>query len=521
GSSTDLPKSNKNNNFITHNLHTVWIGGPLPDITKSYLKVWRDINPDYTHITWIDTDNKFVALYNNAVKELREYTLKQYLVGDSNATANDYYDQAVQIERGVRENVYLPHGNDIERIKTIKKIAGSLGDNKVQEYRTKIETIESSFVEMIDGQQGHYQHVSALFEQFSEMDNLRATALKQIYEREINDRGNLAAASDILRLVALQTQGGVYIDTDLLPHIDWDLIESTKLFLMNDNNSVERVYSKEIYLEIEKYKQLTGSKTNKIRSGLTKSQINEIQRLTEENNLFKHLNELEKNCFYSDNSVRGWTNAMLACNENNGFMNALMDRIILNYTILDEFIISNIVTDGEMLNFTEKMSAQFGLNAEHEGSFIPSLANYYKDSIVPNSPQATATLFMTGPTVLDTVIRVEEAVRRGIVKKEAIASLYTVEETFSSWSISQFYDKAAFYLDKVKFDISLNSAEEGILRDSCFDVIQQSKEQATHLPDIAIKFLESLNNFTWKQLELLIKASEFSDQYKTLATLAD
>lgn len=101
----------------------------------------------------------------------------------------------------------MPHSNDIERIKTIKKIAGSLGDNKVQEYRTKIETIESSFVEMIDGQQGHYQHVSALFEQFSKMDNLRATALKQIYEREINDRGNLAAASDILRLVALQTQG--------------------------------------------------------------------------------------------------------------------------------------------------------------------------------------------------------------------------------------------------------------------------------------------------------------------------
>lgn len=517
--STDLPKSNKNNNFVTHNLHTVWIGGPLPDITKSYLKVWRDINPDYTHITWIDTDNKFVALYNNAVKELREYTLKQYLVGDSNTTANDYYDQAVKIERGIRENVYLPHGNDIERIKTIKKIAGSLGDNKVQEYRTKIETIESSFVEMIDGQQGHYQYVSALFEQFSEMDNLRATALKQIYEREINDRGNLAAASDILRLVALQTQGGVYIDTDLLPLVDWDLLNETGDFPASENTTSENIYSKKVYLEIEKYKKLPGSKTNNIRSGLSQGQIDKIQELTKENQLFKQLNELSAAHFYSDNSYMGWTNAKLACNENNNFANALMDRVILNYNALDQFheLYSGKYDADEIYKIAIQISDEFGLDVTHEEVFIGSLTNYYRDSIVPERAQATATLYLTGPTMLSTVIENTEAVRHDIIKNETIASLYTVEETFSSWSISQFSQNSALYLDKLKFGIALNNEEKKMLRDECFDVITEKKEQATHLPDIAMKFLKDFNSFTESQLNLLIQAYEFSDKYIDLA----
>ena len=511
--------AHKSDNNIKKNLHTVWVGGPIPEIVKSYLNVWRDVNPDYNHITWIDTDNKFIALYNNAVKELREYGLKQYLVGYPNAPASEYYDQAVNFERGIRENSAWPHDNDLERITTIKKIAALLGDNKAEEYQAKIYTIENSFVEMTSNQQNYYQPISELFEKFSEVDNLRATALIDIYKKEINDRGNLAAASDILRLVALQTNGGIYIDTDLLPLIDWKLLNETGDFPAEENIKPEDIYSKKVYLEIEKYKGFPESKTKYIRSGLLQSQIDKIQELTKGSQPFERLSELSADHFYSDNSNMGWTNAELACDKNNNFTNALMDRIILNYKVLDKFnkLYSGKYDFAEVDDIATQLLYEFKLNADYENLFIHRLANYYRDSIVPESAQATATLFLTGPTMLDAVIRDTEAVGNNIIENKGTASLYTIEETFSSWAISQFGPDAALYLDKLKFGIELNLEEKEKLRNECFDLIKEKKEQATHLPDIAINFLKDFNTFSDSQLNLLIQAYDFSDSYIYLA----
>lgn len=250
-------------------------------------------------------------------------------------------------------------------------------------------------------------------------------------------------------------------------------------FPASENTTSEDIYSKKVYLEIEKYKKLPGSKTNNIRSGLSQGQIDKIQELTKGSQPFKQLNELSAAHFYSDNSYMGWTNAKLACNENNNFANALMDRVILNYNALDQFheLYSGKYDADEIYKIAIQISDEFGLDVAHEEVFIGSLTNYYRDSIVPERAQATATLYLTGPTMLSTVIENTEAVGNDIIKSETIASLYTVEETFSSWSISQFSQNSALYLDKLKFGIALNNEEKKMLRDECFDVITEKRNK--------------------------------------------
>ncbi|EPZ61154.1 tcdA/TcdB catalytic glycosyltransferase domain protein [[Clostridium] sordellii ATCC 9714] len=50
--------------------------------------------------------------------------------------------------------------------------------------------------------------------------------LLNIYNQELLDRENLAAASDLVRLLALLNFGGVYLDVDMLPGIQPDLFKT-------------------------------------------------------------------------------------------------------------------------------------------------------------------------------------------------------------------------------------------------------------------------------------------------------
>lgn len=101
-------------------LHTVWVGGPLPVIAQSYLGVWKTVDPKkiYTPTTWVDTDNLLVALYNKAVKTLRNEFLNISLESNPAWTALEYYEKAVVFEKSIRE--IHPHSNDEER----KRLSG-------------------------------------------------------------------------------------------------------------------------------------------------------------------------------------------------------------------------------------------------------------------------------------------------------------------------------------------------------------------------------------------------------------
>ena len=51
------------------NLHFVWIGGPLGEAQKEYLKIWAEINPDYEISVWYDSDYLYSYETNSLIKE--------------------------------------------------------------------------------------------------------------------------------------------------------------------------------------------------------------------------------------------------------------------------------------------------------------------------------------------------------------------------------------------------------------------------------------------------------------------
>lgn len=48
-------------------IHQIWIGGPIPDVFKKYMKTWQDMHPDWQYIVWTDEKIKeLFPLYNQA-----------------------------------------------------------------------------------------------------------------------------------------------------------------------------------------------------------------------------------------------------------------------------------------------------------------------------------------------------------------------------------------------------------------------------------------------------------------------
>ena len=113
-------------NIISSNnkkIHTVWVGGPIPEIANSYLNIWAKLyTEDFKTITWVDSENLYVAVYNKVIKKYREYKLSKYLEENSDIEFKQYWEQAVNIEMTLRTDHEFPHETDDERKKTIYKI---------------------------------------------------------------------------------------------------------------------------------------------------------------------------------------------------------------------------------------------------------------------------------------------------------------------------------------------------------------------------------------------------------------
>lgn len=46
-------------------IHQIWIGGPLPDVFKKYMKTWQELHPDWEYVLWDDEKVKeLFPLYN-------------------------------------------------------------------------------------------------------------------------------------------------------------------------------------------------------------------------------------------------------------------------------------------------------------------------------------------------------------------------------------------------------------------------------------------------------------------------
>lgn len=197
---------------VAKTLHFVWLGGGLGDIQRDYLNVWKQVlaGQGYTLNLWYDSD-ALLAYQTN--KLMVEAAKADALAGvgdksvDENTLADLYEERAIVLKRQMQahlnEAVAKGLSADDARIDLLVRAYGqdaaSLQALREQNRRT------------LQGMAGGNL-------QLRDLDATPAPLqLQSHYEQEMRLRGNLAAASDIVRVEVLYRESGCYADVDNLP----------------------------------------------------------------------------------------------------------------------------------------------------------------------------------------------------------------------------------------------------------------------------------------------------------------
>ena len=189
-------------------IHFVWIGSIIPDVNL-YIQTWREYNRDKEIILWQDKDTV------NCMDFQRK--LAQY-AADKLPDKKDEGSELIKI----RNEAFIFIWNGITKGGTF----GKLADDFLRSKNIKIAPIiRADSKSKLSGIKN--RDIKELFSIYDEQ-------LRKAYYCEIILRGNLACASDIIRLLALREFGGIYMDVDTLPDINMNF-ELTNLYLKDQS----------------------------------------------------------------------------------------------------------------------------------------------------------------------------------------------------------------------------------------------------------------------------------------------
>jgi len=196
---------------VPKTLHFVWLGGGLGDIQRDYLNVWRQVlaGQGYTLNLWYDSDALVAWQTNKIIVEAAKADALSRIGGTVSAKelATLYEERAIVLKQQMfaHINAAVAKGGSADEARM---------DLLVRAYGQDAQQLEAL-------RQRNRQSVESMAEGPLQLRDLAASEaplqLRGIYEQEMRLRGNMAAASDLVRAEVLFDQGGSYSDIDHLP----------------------------------------------------------------------------------------------------------------------------------------------------------------------------------------------------------------------------------------------------------------------------------------------------------------
>ncbi|WP_339478500.1 TcdA/TcdB catalytic glycosyltransferase domain-containing protein [Pseudomonas sp. RL_5y_Pfl2_73] len=201
---------------VPRTLHFVWLGGGLGSIQRDYLNVWREVlaKQAYTLNLWYDSDALLAWQTSKLIVEAAKADV--FLQGvDERVSEVElgalYNERAIvlkqQMHSHIRAAVASGGSADEARIDLLSRAYGQ----DVQILRKQLAHNQRSLLDM---------HGFKLRDLATGEISLQ---LQAVYEREMRLRGNMAAASDVVRAEVLYAEGGSYTDVDHLPPLSQTL----------------------------------------------------------------------------------------------------------------------------------------------------------------------------------------------------------------------------------------------------------------------------------------------------------
>ncbi|MFJ4194070.1 TcdA/TcdB pore-forming domain-containing protein [Pseudomonas sp. NPDC089534] len=196
-------------------LHFVWLGGGVGEIQRDYLNLWKRVMAGSGHVLnlWYDSDALLAHHTNKLIVEAAKADALAQVDGQrvtADELATLYEARAIvlkqQMQAHIDAAVAAGRSADDARIDLLVRAYGQDADALQERLTQNLLSVAAFGDDVLT---------------LRDLDGLRdletPMALQHLYEREIRLRGNLAAASDIVRLHALVSEGGSYADVDGLP----------------------------------------------------------------------------------------------------------------------------------------------------------------------------------------------------------------------------------------------------------------------------------------------------------------
>ncbi|BBP68647.1 hypothetical protein PHLH6_06510 [Pseudomonas sp. Seg1] len=390
---------------VPKNLHFAWLGGGLGTIQCDYLNIWKQVLADhgYTFNLWYDSDALLAHQTNKLIVEAAKAdALGQFAGQDLTPTelADHYEARAIVLKQQMYAHINAAVANggtaDDARI-----------DLLVRAYGQDADALEA----LRERNRGSMQEMAKAGFNLRDLDTREVPLqLQDIYEREMRLRGNLAAASDVVRLEALYTESGSYADVDNLP----PLVEKMGGVDVQAMGTSERLGVLQLLLN-ENPGWMPGRKSSE----------GHLMRIPEEHlpalrtfaksspalsQVFQAPTDLQARPFMLRAVSEGQkiNNAFLMAHAGSATLQTVIQRIRFNYQLIDATMLlatqrGIALTDGQTRwKLAESILEKFygSLGALPDIQEIParflafSAATYFSDGIRPGSE---GTIYLTGP----------------------------------------------------------------------------------------------------------------------------
>jgi insecticidal toxin len=209
-----IEQSNIAATAVPKNLHFVWLGGGIGAIQRDYLNVWRQVlaGQGYTLNLWYDSDALLAYQTNKVIVEAAK--ADALLKADAGSLTEEhlatlYEERAIVLKQQmfahINAAVAQGQAGDEARIDLLSRAYGQDPE--------ALEVLRQNNRDSLLALHGGDLHLRDLGDASQPLQ----WQLKDIYQREIRLRGNLAAASDVVRAEVLFNEGGLYADVDNLP----------------------------------------------------------------------------------------------------------------------------------------------------------------------------------------------------------------------------------------------------------------------------------------------------------------
>ena len=433
-------------------LHFVWLGGPMGEPQRDYIRIWAKLNPDYRIHIWYDSDHLTVHESNKKIKEYLNYSLAEHKNADNYQSI--FANKFVSLQNDLFEKLNkvkdsrLNNALDIERLKYLEQTLYQKNTINTDEVTKKVNLFYQ------ENEKFSKEFSNIKFQDFKEIK--KTWALKDIYDQEMLLRGNFAAAGDSVRVELLRKFGGVYADIDVLPAIKplnhfvdyYDKLLGGKSYA-NRFRSLSVAFCEQIF---NQFKFLSPSRKvdHKFKNSILKSfdydgNLNTLSRSEHKSTFRRELNKLKElkniediftklgdvNIRQGELKAAEDSNSVIASHpkiENSDWIEKVKDKIIQNYGKLNAFEINNpkfyytfdknynLVTDKKNYKAPTKFS---------EADIDYYIQGYRKDTLLPDY---RITVKTSGPGVMKQVyedLYPEFVSPRGIFSKNKIVDTTT------------------------------------------------------------------------------------------------